>query len=404
MKYYFLALGTALFVCIGCAYDGQHFEEHGLAKGVHHAPPAAMMQRPGPMVDGPGPGVLPMMAAPSAGRSFATRTTQVRFVGPDGTQVGWKIPGGYAENQVVAPGRYNFRQGATYRLKMKNIAGRDGMTIYPTLQVYPSHPTTDAYLAHNSVPIELTDEDLDQVESNNFVTKVIYLPDARFQELAIAGVETLVSTRLDPGVDPVAEAERRGTIMVVVRLGNMDLEMPEKSGGHGALGDHSEVNQVSYRVLDGAQGQHMPPMPISISPGGLNGVPAPMIVAGAGAPGMPASNPISGVGPTPVWGQPITGTPIGLPGPAHIPLGGPASLKSHTVRNLTDTRIPKPVDHMLVDVKHEPGYSVPKPVKHIQYTEKHPVYSEGEVAYPKWALPEGPAAGADGAYCPPGQQ
>lgn len=400
MKYYFLALGTALFVCIGCAYDGQHFEEHGLAKGVHHAPPAAMMQRPGPMVDGPGPGVIPMMASPAAARSFQTRATQVRFVGPNGVQIGWKIPGGYAENQVVAPGKYNFRQGATYRLKMKNIAGRDGMVIYPTLQVYPSHPATDAYLYHNCVPIELTDEDLDQVESNNFVTKVIYLPDARFQELAIAGVETLVSTRLDPGVDPVAEAERRGTIMVVVRLGNMDLEMPESSGGHGAFGDPSGINQVSYMVLDGAgKGEYAPPMPISISPGGLNGVPAPMIVAGAGAPGMPGTNPISGVGPTPVWGQPITGTPIGLPGPPHIPLGGPASLKSHTVRNLSHNNIPKPVDHMLIDVKHEPGYSLPKPVKHIQYTEKHPVYSEGEVAYPKWALPDGAAGVGD--YCPP---
>ena len=59
---------------------------------------------------------------------------------------------------------------------------------------------------------------------------------------------------------------------------------------------------------------------------------------------------------------------------------------------------------MLVDVKHEPGYSLPKPVKHIQYTEKHPVYSEGEVAYPKWSLPEGAAGtGAGGEYCPPQQ-
>ena len=55
---------------------------------------------------------------------------------------------------------------------------------------------------------------------------MIYLPDPKNQELAIAGVETIVSTRLDPGVDPVAEADRRGTIMVVLRLGNMDLEMP----------------------------------------------------------------------------------------------------------------------------------------------------------------------------------
>ena len=53
------------------------------------------------------------------------------------------------------------------------------------------------------------------------MTKVVYLPDAQYQELAVAGVETLVSTRLDPGTDPITEADRRGCIsLAIVRLGN----------------------------------------------------------------------------------------------------------------------------------------------------------------------------------------
>ena len=75
------------------------------------------------------------------------------------------------------------------------------------------------------------DEDLDQVTTGNFVTKVVYLPDAEYQELAVAGVETLVSTRLDPGVDPVVEADRRGSILAIIRIGNKDVfgfEMKEK--------------------------------------------------------------------------------------------------------------------------------------------------------------------------------
>ena len=78
----------------------------------------------------------------------------------------------------------------------------------------------------------------------------------------------------------------------------------------------------------------------------------------------------------------MTATPIGLPGPPHLPLGGPAGLKSHTVRNLSPNKIPEPTDHMLIDVKHNPGYSVPAPVKHIQYTENHPVFGPGEVSAP----------------------
>jgi hypothetical protein len=37
-------------------------------------------------------------------------------------------------------------------------------------------------------------------------------------------VETLVSTQLDPGADPVKEANRRGSILCVIRMGSVDLE------------------------------------------------------------------------------------------------------------------------------------------------------------------------------------
>jgi len=375
MRYYFLALGTLVLVCLGCNIDGQQL----IDKGEYVAPPAAMMQRPGPMVDGPGPGVLPMMA-PTPARSFQSTTTQVRFVGPIGMKIGWKIGQGYAENQLVSPARWEFSQAATYRLKLTSITGREGLTLYPTLQVYPAHPTTDAYLSHNSVPIELTDEDLDQAESNNFVTKVIYLPDPKFQELAIAGVETLSSTRLDPGVDPVAEADRRGTIMVVVRVGNKNLEQQSGSDPSADTGDG--LQQVGY--YDGEKGEIVPPVPVDEMGGIFAGVPGPMIMGGPGGPGRPPVGPIAGVDGTPMWGMPVTTTPIGLPGPPHLPFGGPASLQSHTVRNLTKQHIPNPVDHMLLDVKHEPGTRLPKPVKHVQYSEKHPIYGPGQVAQPNW--------------------
>ena len=442
MRLYFLALGTLLVVCVGCQMDGQQMVDNN----EYVAPPAQQLAHPGPMVDGPGPGVMPMLAPPPP-RSFQTQSTQVRFVGPDGMHIGWHAGPGYAENQLFTPSRYNFPQGATFRLKLTNIPGREGLVLYPTLQMYPAHPTTDAYLSHNSVPLEITDdfnfnapnpesnedsarsgaawgsgrlsattgggsgrcgalhvksgevvtlntdsvpleitdEDLDQVESNNFVTKVIYLPDPRYQELAIAGVETLVSTKLDPGVDPVAEAERRGTIMLVIRVGNMDLEMPNGLATEDPEGDDGAVEQIGFWQADGDEGQHVPPAPIKVQ--GSMGVPGPMIVGGPGGPGRPAVNPISGVGGTPVWGMPMTSTPLGLPGPAHLPLGHPAGLQSHTIRNLSNQEIPEPVDHFLIDVKTNPGVRMPKPVRHIEYTENHPVFAPGEVSYPKWAMP-----------------
>jgi hypothetical protein len=376
MKFYFLTLGTILVVCVGCQLDGQQT----VNRGDYVAPPASQMAHPGPMVDLAYPGIMPMMAGPPV-RSFQTETSQVRMTSPVGMSVGWQAGNGYAENQLTTPARYNFVQGATYRLKLTNIPDREGLVLYPTLQVYPTHPTTDAYLSHNSIPVELTDEDLDQVESNNFVTKVIYLPDAKYQELAIAGVETLVSTKLQPGVDPVAEAERRGTIMVVLRMGNMDLEMPNNAAQ--PMPEGAAITQVSY-FADGDKGQHVPPSPIAVA--GNLGVPGPMIMGGPGGPGMPGLNPISGIGGTPTWGTPITTTPIGLPGPPHLPMGHKAGLRSHIIRNLSSYDLPGPSDTMLIDVKHDPGIRMPHPVNHIEYTEKHPTFNPGEVSRPKWSI------------------
>ncbi len=174
----------------------------------------------------------------SGGRRFATTTSQLFFVEPDGMQIGWQVTGGtqaeptYLDSQLVVPARYNFNQGFIYRLKLTNIEGFEGRTLYPSIEVAPSAPETDAYLTHNPIPVVFTDEDFNQVlVGGNFVTKVIYLPEPKYQELAIAGIETLVSTRLEPGIDPILEADRRGTILLIVRLGAIDLEMNRYGAG-----------------------------------------------------------------------------------------------------------------------------------------------------------------------------
>lgn len=403
MRLYFLTLGTLLIVCVGCASDGQQ----ALHRNEYVAPPAQMLAQPGPMIGGPGPGVMSMGSVRQASAQYPVapnscppgvsygsigsmpmdglaRTSQIKFLGPAGVNIGWQIGQGFAESQIVSPGSYNFPQAATYRLKLTGIPGREGLVIYPTLQVYPTLPQTGAYLEHNAIPLRITDEDLDQVETNNHVTKVIYLPDARYQDLAIAGVEELVSTRLLPGEDPVSEADKRGTIMAVLRMGNLDLEMPGQPLA-AAAGARSEIKQVS-----GELGQFVPPVAISGLPGGaLGGVPGAQIMGGPAGPNQPPYDPVAGFN-APMYGYPITGTPIGLPGPPHLPYGRPAGLQSHTVRNNTDYNIPGPVDHMLIDVRHEPGLSLPEPVKYIQYTEKHPVYSQGELSQPAWADPNCP--------------
>jgi hypothetical protein len=162
---------------------------------------------------------------------FGVQRTEVRFVGPAGMKISWFSPNsdgkpGFSSQYLEAPARYNFLQASFYRLKLSDIPNHPGLELYPTLEVVPAKAKTSTFLAHSAVPVNFNEEDFEQVAAGNMVTKVIYLPDPQFQELAAAGPEEVVSTRLEPGVDPIKEALRRGCILLVVRLGNIDLEAP----------------------------------------------------------------------------------------------------------------------------------------------------------------------------------
>ena len=181
-------------------------------------PPAAMLQHPGPGVEGPGPGIITPASyeaalaangvtvggpgsaggmlgdgAASGGDGMAggcppggadggapagyggiagdgAPTSQIGFIGPDGMQVRWDVSlsGGFDSSPLVTPGRFDFPQGAIYRLKLTDIPGYEGVELYPSLEVAPVTPRTAAFLAHNTIPFQLTAEDLDQVTTGNF--------------------------------------------------------------------------------------------------------------------------------------------------------------------------------------------------------------------------------------------
>jgi len=175
----------------------------------------------------PVPGAVAATGALVAGPNmYGIGRTSVRFVGPAGMKVAWFSGGGFGPTMVEAPGRYNFPWGAAYRLKLSDFPNRAGLELYPTLEVIPASSKTATFLAHSAVPINVTEEDIEQVTGGNFVVKVIYLPDPAYQDLTAAGPDEIVSSRLEPGIDPVAEAQRRGSVLAIFRIGNIDLEAP----------------------------------------------------------------------------------------------------------------------------------------------------------------------------------
>lgn len=244
-----------------------------------------------------------------SGRRFPNNTSQIYFVEPKEMHIGWQTGGGgpgavYLPDQLTAPARYNFRQGYIYRLKVTNLPGDDPLgALYPSLEVAPSTPATDAYLTHNPIPVQFTQEDLDQVKAGNFVTKVIYLPDPKYQELAVAGVETLVSTRLEPGIDPILEADRRGTILLIVRLGGINLEADQGQVIAGPGGAVLPPGGLANPGVISAPGS----MPFNAAPGTfptIGGAPANTFVPGSVA--APAANTAAPATTTPAPPAPAT--------------------------------------------------------------------------------------------------
>src|SRR5580658_6020063 len=127
------------------------------AAGCHkpvqnNLPPGEMLAHPGPGMDGPGPGVLAYQPA----MPVVAASSQIYFVGPEGLTVNWDVtaPGRFDSEQLVAPARYNFPQGALYRLKLTNIPGRPGVELFPSIEVATTLPRTEAFLAHNAIPVE----------------------------------------------------------------------------------------------------------------------------------------------------------------------------------------------------------------------------------------------------------
>jgi hypothetical protein len=247
---------------------------------------------------------------------FPASRSEVRFGGPTGMKISWYQPGPdgkncFAGTPIEAPGRYNFVQAAIYRLKLSDIPGRPGLELYPTIEVVPANAKTVAFLAHSAVPLNFTEEDFAQVTAGNYVVKVIYLPDPQFQDLATTGPEEIISSRLEPGVDPVAQACARGSILLIVRLGNIDLEAPN-TPAMDAPSPYMMKPQMPGMIPGHAMGPAgAGPM---VPPGAAGGLP--MLPPGASPVGMPGSGPA--VLP-PAQGATLPQAPAGIPSTMRLP-------------------------------------------------------------------------------------
>jgi hypothetical protein len=143
--------------------------------------------------------------------------TQIHFVEPTGMRVTIENKG----VELTIPFRFNLerskKETKSYPIWLNSEGGPAKEKINGILGIFPSDARTAAFLQHRAVPLKFTDEDLDQIKAGNTLTKVLYLPMSD-QQPKDSVVETIASTRLDPNVDPITEAARRGSILIAIQL------------------------------------------------------------------------------------------------------------------------------------------------------------------------------------------
>lgn len=185
----------------------------------------------------------PMASSVEPSKATVSSTT-VQFMGPAGAEVDWDLAAP-TESELspagtpvqILPSRYDFTTPEVLRLKIAKIPNHEEMELYPTLEVVPRTPGVEAYLVNHTVPVEITDDDIAHLAKRVVVCKVVYLPDQDPQEPSEAKCETLASWTLAAGADPVIEADRRGTVILILRIGPDEVLQNQPHSGQVPRGD-----------------------------------------------------------------------------------------------------------------------------------------------------------------------
>jgi hypothetical protein len=123
------------------------------------------------------------------------------------------------------------------------------MELYPTLEVPVQGDRSVPLPEKNPIPIQLTEEDFQRVARGEFLTRVTFLPAPErrndFKPISGSGSPARVLASFDyASIDVVEKAAAAGTILAVLRLGNIDLEGPGPKSG-AAPDEESQIRFVS---------------------------------------------------------------------------------------------------------------------------------------------------------------
>ena len=193
-----------------------------------------------------GPGMGPDMGPPARWPAVASPTSRARSsssapeapAAPADMKIGWQT-GGRQRREGLSARPARPRSATTSCRAISTGSSSSEISGRPTLNALPddrgrpdSTPATDAYLTHNQIPDPVHGRGPRpgrgrELRHQGHLPARPPLPGTGRGQRRDAWSRPAWS----PGVDPVLEADKRGTILLIVRLGGINLEM---DSGHDA--------------------------------------------------------------------------------------------------------------------------------------------------------------------------
>lgn len=153
----------------------------------------------------------------------------VEVIAPEGVEVGVQEAGTF-RLAGPAPLLVGMQVGSVYCLKLTKLPNREGVELFPTIEVinrlFPPEGTKTRF----PVPVEITEEDIAQAMAGLFVTRVVYLEDPDQAFPRADDPQHPRTQDVAPSQDPLHVADRLGRPMAILRLGSRVPEGSEVLG------------------------------------------------------------------------------------------------------------------------------------------------------------------------------
>ncbi len=143
----------------------------------------------------------------------------VEAIAPKGALVSLAVEGTFQDptNNAALAGMLI---GHAYRLKVSNIAGREGEEVYPSIEVIDRLYPPPGQAARFPIPIELTQSELEMALDGRYVVRVIYVEDPRTALPVRGDAEPQRYFEIPADQDPMEVADRLGRPVAILRMGS----------------------------------------------------------------------------------------------------------------------------------------------------------------------------------------